>query len=125
MTVRDPEAPHKPAKDHSRREARYWQHRHEDEKLARREAANHAADDRAHHLAMSKVVLAAIPDHAPGVPMGQVLEAARQGTSRRMFPGDTHRMWAKRLLDELRAQGTVHVDADLRLWREPPRTTSA
>ena len=119
MSVRDPEAPSKPAKTHDRREARYWQHRHEQEKLDRREAANHAADDQAHYLAMSKVVLAAMPDHAPGVPMGQVLEAARQNTSRRMFPGDTHRMWARQVLDDLRAEGTIQVDDQLGFWHRP------
>jgi hypothetical protein len=119
MSVIDPDAPKKDSKDRSHRDIR----RHKNEEKRRKEAGwkaqKAAPSDQAHYLAMSKVVMDALPDHAPGVPVGAVFEAARSHTSRHKFPGDTHRMWARQVIDDLRATGAVHEDAERHLWRSP------
>lgn len=119
MSAHDPDAPAKAHDDHSRRDLRFWLRKAKLAKLERREAARHADDDERHYLLMSKVVVAALPDHAPGVPLGAVLEAARQNTSRGQFPGDTHRMWAVRVLDDLRASGALREDDASHLFMAP------
>lgn len=107
MPSRDPDAPAKSPNNHSRRDRRRAKSKKERAKLANREALRSAAADGRHYATMARVVVAALPDHAPGVPVGSVLEAARRNTSRRQFPGDTHRIWARRVLDDLVVKGTV------------------
>jgi hypothetical protein len=124
MTLPDPDTPAKVHDSHSRRDLRYWLRKAKLAKLERRDAARHADDDLRHYAAMSKVVVAAIPDHEPGVPLGQVLEAARRNTTRRMFPGDTHRMWAVKVLNDLRATGAVRQDHASHLVRGPARSAA-
>ena len=122
MSVRDPDAPHKEAKakkDRPHEAVRRHRQRQKQDKEQSWKAQKQAPSDQAHYLAMSKIVMAALPDHAPGVPAGDVYEAARNQTSRHKVPGDTHRMWARQVLDDLRASGAVHEDAERHLWRSP------
>lgn len=109
MSLRDPDAPSK-SNDHDqreRRERRQHRARRDGAKLARREQKRNAPDEERHYAAMARVLVAALPSRAPGVTLGSVLEAARRSTSRRQFPGDTHRMWARKVLDDLVTNGTV------------------
>ena len=122
MSVRDPDAPHKDrkaSKDRPHLAVRRHRNEHKKEKEEAWKAQKAAPDDQAHYLAMSKIVLGALPEHAPGITAGEVYEAARRQTSRHKFPGDTHRMWARQVLDDLRANGAVLEDAERHLWRAP------
>ncbi|HEX2066801.1 MAG TPA: hypothetical protein VHI93_08315 [Candidatus Thermoplasmatota archaeon] len=74
-----------------------------------------AAAGRQEREAMAQVVLAAVPGRAY-VAQGDIFEAARQGTSRSLFPGATHRMWAERVLQDLAASGVLEQDGS-----RPPR----
>ncbi|MFO1535682.1 MAG: hypothetical protein ABR586_08460 [Thermoplasmatota archaeon] len=73
------------------------------------------ADGREERDAMVKVVLAAVPGRAY-VTEGDIFEAARQATTRRLFPGATHRMWAERVLLDLAANAVLEPDGS-----RPPR----
>ena len=107
---RDPDAPAKSPDAHSRRERRRVRSKAERAKLADRQERRGAAEDGRHYAAMARVIVASLPDHAPGVTVGSVLDAARRNTSRRQFPGDTHRMWARKVLDDLVTRGAVATD---------------
>jgi hypothetical protein len=116
MSTRNPDAPGKEQDSHSRRERRRVRSKGDHAKLARREAMRTASEDQRHYAAMARVIVASLPDHAPGVTIGSVLEAARLHTSRRQFPGDTHRMWARQVLGDLMVKGAVAVNEDRLLY---------
>lgn len=123
MSIRNPDAPAKSPDGHSRKDRRRVLAKRDGAKLARRAEANHAADDERHYAAMAKVIVAAMPDHAPGITVGSVFEAARRNTSRRQFPGDTHRMWARQVLGDLLAKGAVAASDASHLYLKVPRAS--
>ena len=67
------------------------------------------------YLLATKAVLAVLPPKAPGLGLGNLMKAVHAATSRRDFPGDTHRPWVKRVLLDLRDNGAVAQTED-----EPP-----
>lgn len=70
-----------------------------------------AADAPREYAAMMKIVLAAVPDNGRAVAHNSILDAARSASSNKLFPGDTHRMWAKQVLLDLQSKGVLLEDA--------------
>lgn len=72
------------------------------------------------YLLMTKVVLDVVPSRPPGLALGEVYDAVRDKATKRDFPGDTHRMWAKQVLLDLQAKGVLVEDGGRpSKWRKP------
>ncbi|MHB8634115.1 MAG: DUF6958 family protein [Thermoplasmatota archaeon] len=76
-----------------------------------------AADAPREYEAMLQIILKTVPARGSGVTHDAILEAAR-AASRRLFPGDTHRMWAKQVLLDLQSKGVVVEDPGTAKWRK-------
>lgn len=70
------------------------------------------------YLAMSKMILEAVPAHGAGLTRNEVFDVVRDEAPARLFPGDTHRMWAKQVFLDLAAKGVLKGDgATPERWR--------
>ncbi len=81
------------------------------------EPAAMRAEGRREYLLMTQVVLGVVPSKTPGLALGEVYDAVRTKAAQRDFPGDTHRMWAKQVLLDLKAKGVLGEDGSPGKWR--------
>lgn len=75
------------------------------------------AEGKREYLLMVQLVMDALPAKAPGASFGDVLDQVRSRASKRDFPGDTHRTWAKQVLLDLKAAGLAAEDGETSAWR--------
>ena len=75
------------------------------------------AEGKREYLLMAQLVMDALPAKSPGASFGDVLEQVRSRASKRDFPGDTHRAWAKQILVDLKAAGLAVEDGETSAWR--------